>query len=757
MTIPILIVLIIITSFLSFYDINANTLECIFARNRNSIYRLSVTLSWVSLIVVLVSLITVCCKELSVIFIIGPLALVYSIVILWLSTKIRLFNKCCGSFIFYFSYVPLLLVGAMGCTSEAIISVIIQTLYFKNNVFGYPSFIILHKKFLSAFVEASKNKSDFNLYNNELVEIMPQNLPDFSYAGNYKFDNSLLPVYYAGDYDILPNQKEDSLPKLQKLINRVGQSGGGVIIIPKGVYYLNYKTQKPSMLQINYSNVELCGEVDDKGRNTTTLISCCSTLNNSRSPWLSPFIITTGELLQKSNYFWGVDFKKKNNKIVTQGDSLIDPGNDGNILQPSYCCRIIQDAPKGNSVLYVDQAENISKFILITEYNTSIDGNLIKEILGRDSLNKEWITANRAGSEYAPSYQWLIEVDRVENNKLFLKQPLRRDIKLEFSPSIYNVDMLENIAIRNINIKSKWSGVFRHHGFPFYYTIRESQDMDYGWNGINLKRAYNSLLSNISLENFTNPLYVLDSKNCTIKDLVIKGYDGHQGLKVYGHSCDNILENIDIYNHFADFIGGEGNIYGNVFSRIRYLNPLNKYVDYDFHGFSEGPFSPPAENLFELCENIRGIKAAGTMYNQPACALDNIWWNIKSDGYDGSNYLFFHEIYVRKKGFRLILCAIRHAFVKMLQKKSYSASFFLLSYKEKIENMAELSYERSQHVNLFKGCRIYGIISKNRIQYMECDQNYTNDYVHIESKFYKNKSLYNYQKYEEKNRSFITK
>ena len=38
----------------------------------------------------------------------------------------------------------------------------------------------------------------------------------------------------------------------------------------------------------------------------------------------------------------------------------------------------------------------------------------------------------------------------------------------------------------------------------------------------------------------------------------------------------------------------------NVFSRVKYVNPVFKPVDYDFHGFSEGPMSPPSHNLFEL-------------------------------------------------------------------------------------------------------------------------------------------------------------
>lgn len=124
--------------------------------------------------------------------------------------------------------------------------------------------------------------------------------------------------------------------------------------------------------------------------------------------------------------------------------------------------------------------------------------------------------------------------------------------------------------------------------------------MDYGWNGINMKRVAHGRLENVIFKNLTNPLYVMDSRNITVENVLFVGYDGHQGIKVYEHACDNLFRHIEFRCHYADMIGGEGNAYGNVFTDVHYTNPYFKPVDFDFHGFSEGPMSPPSYNLLNV-------------------------------------------------------------------------------------------------------------------------------------------------------------
>ena len=164
--------------------------------------------------------------------------------------------------------------------------------------------------------------------------------------------------------------------------------------------------------------------------------------------------------------------------------------------------------------------------------------------------------------------------------------------------------------------------------------------MDYGWNAINMKRVANGFVKNVEFHNFTNPLYVMDSRNIAATNLRFDGYDGHQGIKVYEHACDNLFQDIEFRSHYADMMGGEGNAYGNVFSRVQYVNPVFKPVDYDFHGFSEGPMSPPSHNLFELVSGFALIHCGGSNHMHPSFAQNNVWWNCCAEGELKKSFIF---------------------------------------------------------------------------------------------------------------------
>ena len=494
--------------------------------------------------------------------------------------------------------------------------------YYRNNPFGAP---FIKKMLLLQHME----KPQFILQKSYEYKI---GTTDYTYAGKKK-EFEKLKIYNVTDYGIKPNTHEDVLPKVQQLIDSIGKSGG-IVYFPKGRYYFNKHHSSWNFLRINSSHTHIQGEIDETGKPVSTLINCNATVYGKKNPWLSPFFITTGEELQASNIFWGLQFLKKKD-IVTKSASMSDPGSDGIILTPEYCTDIIKENQIGDDVITVSDTDSLvgCNYIMIGLYDTSTDGNLIKDILGVTELRPEWGTAYRAGEEQAPSYQWLVGIDRIiDKHKIKITRPFLRNVPMKYTPKIFKVEMLEDIEIRDIKIESKWNGLFRHHGYPRYYSIKQAQEMDYGWNCINMKRVAHGRISNVIIQDFTNPLYLMDSRNITVEKLIIRGADGHQGIKLYENACDNLIKDVVFYNHYADMMGGEGNAYGNVFDNIAYCNPYFKPVDFDFHGFSEGPMSPPSHNLFININSFRFIKGAGALYNQPACAQFNVWKNWAREG-----------------------------------------------------------------------------------------------------------------------------
>lgn len=562
---------------------------------------------------------------------------------------------------------------------------VLAGIYLRNTPFG-----ITHGKDLWIASHMKRNvKPDFFVFNDGEA-------PDCSHAG-CKQEHEAKTKYDVTEHGILANSRYDQSRQIQSLIDMVGQNGGGIIYFPKGKYFIN--TTGEDFLQINYSNIILEGEVDSENKPLAELVNCSKTSRGKKNPWISPFMITTGEALQPSNEFWGLQFRKQK-KLFTQSNSLSDPGSDGSILTPEFATLVTKDSAKGDAVIHVEDSSKVGKYIVLGLYNTTKEGNLIQDILGMD-LRPEWIVANRAGEEEAPSYQWLIEVKNIiDEHTIELVRPLLRDCEKKYEPAIFNVEMLENIHIRNLIINSRWSGLFRHHGFPIYYSISQSQEMDYGWNAINMKRVAHGEISNVIIKNFTNPLYVMDSRNVTVKDILVKGYDGHQGIKIYMHACDNLFENIIFENHYADMMGGEGNAYANVFRNISYLNPVFKPVDYDFHGFSEGPMSPPADNIFTHIYGFRYMKSAGSITHLPSCAQNNIWTNTITEGEKEGDYLFYAMTYRQKKGFLRIVTAVGYSVACIQKTHNLSPKQFLRNITEKLKNIDKTGIERCNHYNL---------------------------------------------------------
>ena len=636
------------------------------------------------------------------------IALILSVIWTWVLSKINT-----QSFVLVVILLWLPLAFAVGVGICGFSGAVVCGLYYRNCPFGN----LFGKKFLlfkNNTATAAKPASEEGV---PVEKAIMDELQDFSYAGCQHAENEM-PVFDVTAEGIIPDSREDSLEKLQNLIDRVGESGGGCIYFPNGRYYINKNKTHPGFIQINYSNITLKGETDSDGRPVAELINCNHTADGTRNPWLSPFMITTGENLQQSNMFWGIQFKNRKD-VITRSGSMSDPGSDGTILTPDFATEVIASAEKGDVILKVKDASALRgvKYIMFALYNNP-DGDLIRDILDMDELRPEWKTALRAGEEMAPSYQALLEIDSIDesSNTVILTQPLRRNIDLKNTPELFAVEMLEDVCIKDLLISSTWNGLFKHHGFRMYYSAAQAQEMDYGWNGINMKRVAHGRIENVIFKNQANPLYLMDSRNVTVENLLFTGYDGHQGIKVYEHACDNLLRHIEFRNHYADMMGGEGNAYGNVFSDVRYTNPYLKPVDFDFHGFSEGPMSPPSYNLFECVHGFSYIKAGGALYNQPACARNNVFWNLDMDGEQRGDDLFINSCYVPEKKFKRVVGSLLKASVSSLHKKDFSPASFMQTYKAKYDENGRNKLNPEKHHMLFPESRVIGIRSSCEVR-----------------------------------------
>lgn len=608
----------------------------------------------------------------------------------WVAARIRLQKKY-STLIYRLAVIVVLysidrlICSKYGQTSLPVIQAIICGIYFRNSPFG------------------TIRGRDI-----DLIRFLMNDNVSHTGAGRCKseVDGSSINVT---DFGILPDSGTDVTSKLQSLIDTTGRNnGGGTLFFPRGKYIFDTSPQQSGFIRINHSNITLQGETDENGNPLSEFVCCNPTVRGDHNPWISPFLITTGEKLQPSNIFFGLDFNRKK-QIRMESSSLSDPGSDGTMLTPQFVTEITADAEAGSTLIKVEDSSGIRQFVMLGLYNTTEDGNLIKDILGVEELREEWLLAHRAGPEEAPSFQWLVKVCKViDRNTIELAEPLPRDCRLIYNPRLFDVPMLENIVIRDLKLSSRWNGLFRHHGFPLYYSVKQSQEMDYGWNAINLKRVSCGIVENVIIEDYTNPLYVMDSINCRISHLTICGYDGHQGIKTYCHSCHNSFSDIVFKSHFADMMGGEGNSYCNGFKDIRYENGYFKPVDFDFHGFSEGPMSPPAFNIFRNIYGFRYIKGAGAITHIPSCGTGNEWHDIHwVGGIKGDENVFIMLPYRKKRGILKYATAIGFTAVMALKTKRFSPGFIFRTFRDKCSRIDSMGLDRKDHAQFFPDNRIY--------------------------------------------------
>ncbi|UXX79062.1 DUF4955 domain-containing protein [Reichenbachiella carrageenanivorans] len=473
------------------------------------------------------------------------------------------------------------------------------------------------------------------IYDDFVNDPIKSQLQDFSYAG-YGYgektileDRSLINVNHFG---IMPNTGEDLTIPVQALLDSIGQAGGGVVFFPKGRYAFNMDTSQVQFLTIDYDHIVIRGEGTDE--NGTILYSGSNTVQLDESPWISPFMIRTGYQIQGTKKMWGFKSRKIDQSALAEAKAKTN--QDGTIYEAEAIASFAKEAKKGDTVIYLDQTIDVrpGDFLLLGMYNTSEDGNLIKDLLSpMDSFESYMGAALQAGPEQAASYQVLVEVKAADaENRIELVQPLRRDMPMIYEPVVAMAPMLTGIGIENVRFESGWDGEFCHHGCEDS-DKRESRIMDYGWNAINMARVAHGWVKNVCIKNFTNAIYLQDSRNVTISEVTLRGYNGHAGIKLYGHSEDNLIENITINTHFRHILSGEGNGYGNVFRYVTYElkdEDGDGEAQIDFHGFSDRFFSPMGYNLFENIKGIHAIRGSGAQHNLPNASRGNVFWNIEA-------------------------------------------------------------------------------------------------------------------------------
>lgn len=437
-------------------------------------------------------------------------------------------------------------------------------------------------------------------------------IPNFSYAG-YEYGeefslNATNLIVNVKDFGASGSDSDDDTKAINNAIDFVGRGGGGIVFLPKGKYYVNSDIRQTEIITINHSNIVLKGE--GVGPGGTIIYSRNSTLQLN-NPWLSPFIVHTGLNLHNTSSFHSI--------------------SDEKVL--GY---LTKDGLAGRRIIELTSTSDIKPgdVIFIGMRNTDDSGNLMKDLMSPLTFEPFQTSYLNAGVRRDPSYQWMVEVEKViDEHRILLCQPLNRDIGLKYEAFVTKTSLLTNIGIESVRFESEWNGEYVHHG---------NAEMDYGWGAICMHRVIHGWINNVTINNYTQTVHLVNSKNVTVSNVRITGGEGHYGPKMYS-SSDNLVQNIQIDAKRTHGVGLEGCSFGNVFRNVehKYTAPI------DLHGISDVGFCPPMYNLFENIRGVSAIAGGGAPQNLPHAGEGNVFWNIEMTGWkdNGKNEVFYSWVW----------------------------------------------------------------------------------------------------------------
>lgn len=478
-------------------------------------------------------------------------------------------------------------------------------------------------------------------------------LYDFSYAG-YKYGEESIPeitkiLGKVTDFGAIPNDTIDDTKSIQKALDKLGRKKG-VILFPKGQYIINAAPKNFSPLQLNSSNIIIRGE--GTGKDGTVLFM-------------------KNKYLPEKGY----------------GDFIFNVGNEKPYQKSKKTEALIAEAKRGSKFIRLESTDQFLKgdYIQITLYagreNNKYRSELSEILTFPLKPEEAWTNYTK----YAP-YAAFNQIVRVVNeNTVELKNPLKIDMSLKWTPRVAKVNFYKNIGFENLRFETAWKGPYRHHG---------NREMDYGWCALKFENTVDSWVKNVVFHNFTIDMSVKDSKNITLTDILISGVDGHNGINIHDAS-DILVKNIKYTANRTHSMGGSANMEGCVFTQI---NIVNKNGMFDFHG---GGFA--MANLFDSIIGCN-VSGGGATQNMPHSGRENTFWNVSA----GTSYALKH------KG--------------ALSKEFFAYGYW--NYNTNIKARGNLSYDCYK---LYPGSLLIGVYNENSTLEVGKDATDRNtDYIYIE-------------------------
>ncbi len=355
-------------------------------------------------------------------------------------------------------------------------------------------------------------------------------LPDYSYAG-YRWGEQEIPsvngtVIKAETFGVIPGDKKDDSEALQKAFDQAHQTAGPVVVqLPAGRIILS------RILYIQRSDFVLRG-MGNEGKNRTVLYF----------PVPLSALETPPELQELQEYLLLNDKRQREkDRGIDEPFSLYSwsggfiwtnyPGERGKPYLAKYDTgreqlAKITGGKRGGHVLEVENASNLNPgdLVRINWYNKEGENSsLIRYLYDNQKVT---VGIRHWESPEVPLTKQEVTIRKIEDNKIFIKEPLMHDLRPEWYPDITRWNYISGIGIEKIC-------------FEFLYQEYKYHHVEYGFNGIYFTNTAHSWTRDLTFINGDNGILTDLCANLTFKNISVYGRKYHYG--VHFGDCYNML------------------------------------------------------------------------------------------------------------------------------------------------------------------------------------------------------------------------
>ena len=444
------------------------------------------------------------------------------------------------------------------------------------------------------------------------------NIPNCSYAG-YEYGEKQIPeisgpVYNVKNYGALGNGSTDDTAAIRAALAAVG-SEGGVVYFPDGVYPVS------GVLFVHTNHTVMRGQ----SREGTQILF---TQPLERGYGTRFYTTEGGETASRWSYSGGLIWFGP----LSRGNTYRNAPPDSPILIYESWLTTGAITPvsgiyrRGDRRITLENPHSLvaGDWILLKQQDPG-DYSLVKHLSGGGSWADafDWINAPGGASWPQPSpQQWIVEIASVNGNTLTLRQPLRFDVRPEWTPTVQSLGtMLLGSGIETMTLAFardyEWIEGTHHH-------------IEAGWNGPFFNNAIHCWLRDVTMIDMDNGPNLTSAKNITLANFTLKAsgpatMSHHHGAICRSSSHDILFSDFHIESKPWHGMNVESYSSGNV-----WIRGLMAHGVFDSH--RKIPFEGLRSDI-TLVENDGAHGGSGG----PLMGARFANWNVRS--LSGRNYI----------------------------------------------------------------------------------------------------------------------